>query len=204
MRVTSKIAFALSLLVLATTVTPAAAASPAREAERLTQQLAQAADPTAAFFALGAREQKAVIDYTTAVSFSTDERLVSQAANSDGSSVAAAATRCWTWTWGRVGRNVFGVTVWEFHQQIDWCGDGTKITNTPFRRVYPAKLALWWSYEGLVASTTAGGKGSATYRSYVMGHMRYRPPTPWLNQDNYPWLDMTAHADGRGTGSGGN
>lgn len=117
--------------------------------------------------------------------------------------VSAAAVSCWTWTWGREGRNFVGVLLWTFRQRIDWCGDGTRITDIPWRQVTATVNSAWWSYNGLVGDFTAGGQGFGSYRSFVQGSFSYRPPYPWMNRDNFPWLDMTAHADGRGTGSGG-
>jgi hypothetical protein len=184
-------------------VGPVAGANPAREAGRLAESVARSSDPRAAFAALSAREQQAVLDFTAAVSFTTEQGVVKTASATVSSAAAAAAVQCWTWTWSRIGTNLFGFTVWKFSQKIDWCGDGIRITNVPVRTVWASDLGLWWAYHGLVGSSTAGGMGSSTYRSFVQGHLSYRPPVPALNQDNHPWLDMTAHADGRGTGSGG-
>lgn len=189
---------------------PVSGANPATDGAGLTEVIARASDQYAAFNALSAREQQAVLDYTSLAYVTTQVSPVTQVSRPTSAVpgptsalVSAAAVKCWTWTWGRAGRNVAGITVWEFTQRIDWCGDGAKITNVPFRRVIGAPKLLWWSYEGLVGDTTGGGKGFATYRSFVQGKFIYRPPISQLNQDNFPWLDMTARANGAGTGSGG-
>lgn len=193
----------LAVAMVMTAIGPVAAANPEREAARLTNIVAQAADQSAAFAALSSREQQAVLNYTS-LSYVTDWQspVVRISGPTDGVQ-SAATTTCYDWTWGRDAHNPFGVLLWQFTQRIEWCANGTTITNTPFRTPHGSTNYLWWSYEGLVGDSTAGGQGQESYRSYVEGHMAYRPPYPWLNQDNYPWLDMTAHANGSGTGSGG-
>lgn len=184
-------------------VGPVSGANPARDAARLTEIVARASDQYAAFAALAPSEQKAVLDYTAVASVTTQRSPVIRVSGPTSSGVNAAAVSCWTWTWGRDGRNLFGVLLWTFKQRIDWCGDGTKITNIPWRQVTATVNYPWWSYNGLVGDFTAGGQGFESYRSFVQGSFSYRPPNPLSNQDRLPWLDMTAHADGRGTGSGG-
>lgn len=203
----SRVAAVLLALAFSLTIPlQAAAAGSPIEAGRISQlveQLSAADDPHAAFEKLTPRQQQAVLDYTEAVTVTNDFSIVPSGISPPDALVTAAAIRCWTWTWSRQGRNLFGVVVWQFSQQIDWCGDGARITNTPFRKVYASHLFLFWTYDGLVESVTQGGRGFSTYRSLVQGSFSYCPPPGVCWQNPLPWLDMTAHADGRGTGSGG-
>lgn len=64
-------------------------------------------------------------------------------------------------------------------------------------------MSIFWSYNGLVADSTSGGVGSSSCHSFVQGSYDYCLPGVGCLYHDYPWLDMTAHADGRGTGSGG-
>ncbi len=199
--------FAAAALLILAVVVPADAVGPSvsafGDAARLTDLIARASDQRAAFSRLTPREQQSVLDYTALAYVTTEQSLVGRAPSAAETLQSAAAVTCWTWTWGRDAHNVAGVLLWQFTQEIDWCGNGTTITNTPFRKVTGTPKFLWWSYQGLVADSTGGGMGSSTYRSYVEGWFSYRPIYPWMNQDDYPWLDMTAHANGAGTGSGG-
>lgn len=194
----------VAVVALLAFATPAAAANPAKEAERLVEALEAADDPYVAFDALTSSEQQLVLDYTRTARVVTDAS-VSPRSSLDRRSdiVAAAAVRCWTWAWNRQGWNIFGTVIWQFNQQIDWCGDGVKITSTPFRRVWASRLGLFWTYHGLVENVIQGGKGFQTYRSFVQGSFTYCPPPGVCWQNSLPWLDMKAWADGRGTGSGG-
>lgn len=192
----------LAVVLVSAAVVPAAAANPAREGARLTNIVAQAADPNAAFSALNPREQQAVLNYTSLACVTDWRSPIRQSGPTDGAQIAATTT-CYNWIWGRDGHNPFGVLLWQFTQRIEWCANGTTITNAPFRTPWGGTNYIWWSYEGLVGDSVGGGQGQESYRSYIQGHMAYRPPFPLLQQDAYPWLDMTAHANGTGTGSGG-
>jgi len=197
-------ALLLAVLTLSLASTPVFGADPARDALRLTQRVAESANPEAAFAALTDAQQQLVLDYTELASTVSSVAVAPSATSSGSGGLAAAAvTKCWTWTWNRQGRNVFGAVLWQFNQQINWCADGTRITNVPFRKVWSNPVALFWTYNGLVESSTAGGKGFTTYRSFVQGSYSYCPPPGVCWQNDLPWLDMTAHGDGRGTGSGG-
>lgn len=201
-----RIASLAAALALAITMAGSAfAAEPQRDAARLTADVAAAKDQKAAFAALSHAEQQAVIDYTSVASISSWHTLrrVPDRSGKVQAAAGAAVVKCWDWTWGRDAHNPVGVLLWQFTQRIQWCANGTKITNNPFRTPKGVPKFIWWSYNGLVGSEVGGGINQSTYRSFVEGWMAYRPPMPFLNQDNYPWLDMTAHADGRGTGSGG-
>lgn len=191
-----------ALMALAVSA-PVAAADPAREAQRLAGRLAASDDPYAAFEELTPKQQQAVLDYTEVVTTTNDFSLAPSPTSPPDGEMTAAAIRCWTWTWNRQGWNLFGQVVWQFNQQIDWCGDGVKITSTPFRKVWASRLFLFWTYNGLVGNVTQGGKGFSTYRAFAQGSLSYCPPPGVCWQNDLPWLDMTAHADGRGTGSGG-
>jgi hypothetical protein len=95
------------------------------------------------------------------------------------------------------------MVVWQFNQQIDWCSDGSKITTVPFRKVYASNLGLFWTYHGLVDDVRGGGRGFTFYRSFVQGSLTYCPPPGVCWQNDLPWLDMTARANGNNGGSGG-
>ncbi len=203
MRIQIVATFLVSVLMTIGVVGPVAAANPTRDAARLTDVVARASDQNAAFARLSPAEQRSVLDYTSLATVTTTQSPVTRVTGPTSSLLGAVAVTCWTWTWGRDGRNPIGVLLWTFKQRIDWCGDGTRITNTPWRQVTATLNYPWWSYNGLVGDFTGGGQGLEYYRSFVQGSFSYRPPNPLSNQDNLPWLDMTAHADGRGTGSGG-
>lgn len=184
-------------------VGPVSGANPARDGARLTDIVARASDQYAAFAALTTREQQAVLDYTSLAYVTAWQSPVIRVSGPTDAVQGVATVTCYDWTWGRDAHNPVGVLLWQFTQRIEWCANGTTITNTPFRTVKGIPAFLWWSYNGLVGDSTGGGMGQESYRSFVEGWFSYRPPYPGSNQDNYPWLDMTAHANGTGTGSGG-
>ena len=170
-------------------------------AARIVGALASANDPYAAYAALSQRDQVAVKDYLTATIFTESVALPSAGAANAAMNIAASG--CWTWTWQRDGRNAFGVLLWSYFQRIDWCGNGSVITNTPQRTRWGEVYAVFWSWRH-IGNQTWGGVNQPSYRAWTQGEFKLcLTPDSGCVQYSYPWLDMTAWADGRGTGSVG-
>jgi hypothetical protein len=203
MRILRSLVLCIAVALVSVLPGTAFAARPAVDGAQLADALNGASDPYAAFAELSPSQQKAVLEYTQLAYVATEQSEPVLLEESNLGDAITATNSCWTWTWGRTGHNPLGVLLWEFHQRIDWCGNGSTITAINLRKVWGQPHYLWWSYNGKVDDFTNGGAGHASYRAYAMGWFAYRPPAPLFQQDNYPWLDMTAHADGRGTGSGG-
>lgn len=168
---------------------------------RLAKQVFGASDPQAAFNRLSDSQQAILTDFET-VAYTTESESVEPQATTALTADVATASSCWTWTWNRQGWNNVGQLLWQFNQQIDWCSNGSTITTVPFRKVWASGLYVGWSYLGLINNQVSGGLNYSYYRSFVQGDMALGIGGWWL-QHKYPWLDMTAHANGTGTGSGG-
>lgn len=166
----------------------------------LVEKIAHASDPRGAFADLSVSDRAAVIEYAKVTTTVDSSSL--QVDQSVGVFTAAAGG-CWTWTWRRDGKNVLGATLWSYFQKIDWCGDGSTITTTPQRLRWGETYFPFWSWKH-IGNQTWGGVGQASYRAWTQGEFKLcATPDVGCVQFSYPWLDMTAWADGRGTGSVG-
>lgn len=185
-----------------------AAGADGRRVAGVVDRLARAADPVAAYPELSLEDQAAVRQFLTAVSVSDTSTLSVQPSTSGGA--VTASIICWTWTWQRdgknfYGKNFFGYTLWSHFQRIDWCGNGSTITSTPHgvqRTRWGEVYYPFWQWRH-IGSETWGGVGQQTYRAWTQAEFKYCVVPDIGCQYVYPWLDMTAWADGRGTGSVG-
>lgn len=167
----------------------------------LVAQLAAADDPYAAFAALSRHDQLAVKEYLLVIGYV--DSVASPASGAAGGEIVIAAGGCWTWTWQRDGVNALGGVLWSYFQRINWCGNGTVITSTPQRTRWGEVYAPFWSWRHY-GNQTWGGLNQASYRAWTQGEFKLcLTPDFGCVQYRYPWLDMTAWADGRGTGSVG-
>lgn len=168
---------------------------------RIVDQLAAADDSYAAFATLPKRDQMAVKDYLTVTTYV--DSVASPSPGGAAGEVSSAASGCWTWRWQRDGRNALGGLLWSYFQQINWCGNGSVITSTPQRTRWGEVYAPFWSWQH-IGNQTWGGVNQPSYRAWTQGEFKLcLTPDFGCVQYSYPWLDMTAWADGRGTGSVG-
>jgi hypothetical protein len=190
-----------AIALLMAMAAPASANGPSPDAATIVARLAANKDPDAAFLKLSAGDRQAVIEYLT-VAYVTGGSP--GPASADPGMMTTAAGGCWTWTWNRQGRNLFGQVIWQFNQRMNWCSNGSTLTSKT-RTVWASNMWFFWSYSGLVpgGDSQSGGVGYSYWRSFVQGEFKYCPPGVGCIQYNYPWLDMTARANGTGTGSGG-
>ncbi len=205
----SRMAIAIAVVAMATALAAPVSASDtnAGSVSVLVDQIGRSADPGAAFAALSPVDQAAVQAFLTAISVDDSMRLDAQpSVTAGGRTMTAAATSCWTWTWQRDAKNNLGATLWSYFQRIDWCGNGTVITTTPHgvqrTRWGETYYAFWqWNH---IDNQTWGGTGQSSYRAFTQGEFRLcLTGNIGCIQYSYPWLDMTAWANGNGTGTVG-
>lgn len=194
------VALAFALLI---PLQSAAAAVPigSGRVAKIVDQLAAADDPFAAFAALAERDQLAVKDYLTVTTYV--DSVASPSPVGAGGGVSIAASGCWSWKWQRDGRNALGALLWSYFQQIDWCGNGSVITSTPQRTRWGEVYVPFWSWAH-IGNQIWGGVNQPNYRAWTQGEFKLcLSPDIGCVQNSYPWIDMTAWGDGRGTGSVG-
>ena len=190
-------------LVPATTG-PAAASA---EASRLVAQLATDRQPAVAFTRLAPMERQAVVRFLSVASTGTTRQLVRRSALAGplarGSAGTAPGAGCWTWRWERDAWNLFGLKLWAYFQEIDWCDDGSTLVRDPQLLNYGATYFPFWTWVH-AGDHTWGGAGQAAFRSWTQADFSLcLAPNIGCIQNTYPWLDMTVHANGTGTGSVG-
>ncbi len=197
-------ALATAILLLAGTLPGQVLAVDGDRPAELVHRVTGSSNATVAYAALSATERLALRQYLTVASIK-DRSSLSPAVGSVGG-ISTLATTCWTWTWQRDGLNIFGAVLWSYFQRIDWCGNGSTITSSPHgvqRTRWGEVYFPFWSWRH-VGNQTWGGVGSQTYRAWTQGEFRLCLPIDiGCAQYAYPWLDMTAWADGRGTGTVG-
>jgi hypothetical protein len=195
--------------VMATTQAPAlaspVAASAVATAARLVADLAARPQPATRFGHLAPADQRAVMRYLSVASTATTKKLSSRGAprglRAMKPAVVAPGAGCWAWKWERDAYNAFGIRLWAYFQEIDWCDDGITLTRDPQLLNYGSTYLPFWSWVH-VGDRTWGGAGQATFRSWSQADFSLcLTPNVGCIQNTYPWLDMTARANGTGTGS---
>lgn len=93
------------------------------------------------------------------------------------------------------GRNTYGQQLWRYIQQIDWCYNGSRITDL-FRRRWGEVSMSFWEYHGHIGNFESGGVGSWSYRAWTQGKFSLCFPVVGCFQHRYPWIDQTVRANG--------
>lgn len=203
---------------------PAAVVETASSAAFLVAQLAGASDPAARFRALPAADQRAVVADLRAASYRMSTVLVRRSetvpsapqpvVRGTGSasagapaavlaSISAPGAGCWSWRWERDAYNLFGSKLWAYFQELDWCDDGAMIIGLPQVLNYGSTWFPFWTWVH-AGDHVWGGPGQPSLRSWTQADFSLcLSPNIGCIQNSYPWLDMTAHANGTGTGSVG-
>jgi hypothetical protein len=205
---------------------PVAAASPAGppgavQPATLVGRLAVVSDPDVAFRNLTPADQRAVAGYLSASRIASNQQLVRRPApqpaasrspmapartTAAGPALAASAlpgAGCWTWKWERAAYNLLGLKLWAYDQEIDWCDDGSVMLGTPQVLNFGVTYFPFWSWVH-AGDRTWGGAGQSTFRAWTQADFSLcLTPNIGCIQNTYPWLDMTAHANGTGSGSAG-
>lgn len=92
----------------------------------------------------------------------------------------------------RSGTNSIGSTLWKYILTVEWCWDGYRITSL-FRQPRGEVYYPLWSYSPYDAAN-AGGVGSSYAYTWRQGH--FALCAMWCAQHTYPWIGVTARADG--------
>lgn len=174
---------------------------------RLVASLAAAPAPAIQFGRLARVDQQAVVRFLSVASIRTTGHLSRRDAPRGATVALFAATApgagCWAWKWERDAHNLFGLKLWAYFQEIDWCDDGYAMIRDPQLLNYGATYFPFWSWVH-AGDHVWGGVGQATFRSWSQANFSLcLTPTVGCIQNTYPWLDMTARANGTGTGSVG-
>jgi hypothetical protein len=179
----------------------AASATSIAVSAELVAQLAVGPDPLVRFRALSPGDQQAVVRYLSLASVKTTSLLRRSAAVRSGSSTTGLGAGCWTWKWERDAYNFFGLKLWAYFQQIDWCDDGYTMIGNPQLLNYGSTYFPFWTWVH-AGDHVWGGAGQPTFRSWTQADFSLcLTPNIGCIQNTYPWLDMTARANGTASGS---
>ncbi len=192
---------------------PATASSDAEATAGLVARLAAAPDPARLFSSLASADRRAVTGYLSATRYASSQQLgrrapgVTATTPAGGRALVAsnamAGAGCWTWKWERDAYNLIGLKLWAYYQEIDWCDDGLTILDTPQVLSYGATWFPFWTWVHS-GDRAWGGSGQTTFRAWTQADFSLcLTSNIGCIQSTYPWLDMTAHANGTGTGSAG-
>lgn len=185
------------------TAQPATMKTSAATTAQLVAQLAAGPDPLARFRELSPADRQAVVRYLSVVSVTTTP-LARQSTDLGTALLAAApGAGCWVWKWERDAYNAFGLKLWAYFQEIDWCDDGHRMTGNPQVLNFGSTYFPFWTWVH-TGDHVWGGVGQPTFRSWTQADFSLcLTPNIGCIQNTYPWLDMTAHANGTASGSVG-
>jgi len=202
-RRTALLVFALFLAVVPMPVAAAkpVTTAPRERAEQIVAGLAQAGDPAQAFQQLSAEEQQLVRDYLSMER--TTITIGRPAAVSNPRNRFASTTGiCWEVGVLLVGRNAFGVALWEYNVVLFWCSDGATITYYSGRS-RGSVLMPFWQFFGDIAQNTVGSNGYNFVRHFRQGHFALCLTSQFgCVSHSYPWAELTGYADGRHSARG--
>ena len=194
---------ALTLLLSMATV---AAADEPVDAAALAERLNSSKNTAKAWQALSAEEQAAVNDYLAVATFTEEDSGVTPVASRSGAKidgmVMLAATNCWTFTKTLNAKNFFGMTMWAYKLRIDWCGNGSTVTDVLRTQRTGHVYHAYWSWNH-IDSATSGGRGKTWYWYFTQAEFRYCPVGQGCINHRYPYVEMTVRPNGTLSGAMG-
>jgi hypothetical protein len=98
-----------------------------------------------------------------------------------------------------VKENVFGYNLWAYHQRLDWCWRGGRITSANPRCTGTTPLGpwyLWWDFKGHIACWYGGGVGNTYVMRKRQGKWQYCPPRVGCIQTVLPIVWVRGNGDG--------
>lgn len=113
-------------------------------------------------------------------------------------SEATGSVTCWVWDVPLKGVNVIGHHILTYRQKLEWCEDGTRITEVR-RRIRTGDVHyVLWTFEDHIDSQTSGGAGQSYYTAYTQGKFKYCIvwEGTFCMQYKYPWIDMAVYPGG--------
>lgn len=161
-------------------------------AEALIEQLSEAGDDADAVYAsLPHRAQAEVLEYLKVTQVKTS------VSTTEGHVLADGGRGCNSRQYQVDWCNALGQTLFSYFQKIDWCYDGSKITNTPTRTRWGEVYVPLWSYDGHIGNSESGGINQSSYEAWTQGEFKLCAGGDigciW---HKYPWIDMTVYGDG--------
>ncbi len=166
--------------------------------------LAASADPSASFSRLSPTERQSVEGYLSVARVGSSEVRTRRSGPPGARALVrslASGAGCWTWRWERDAYNLLGFKLWAYVQEIDWCDDGLTMIGPPQLLNYGTVAFPFWTWSH-AADHVWGGAGQASFRSWTQADFSLcLSPNLGCIQHAYPWLDMTAHANGTAGGS---
>ncbi len=159
----------------------------------LIEQLSKAGDNTDALYAsLPPDAQAAVLEYLKVTQVTTN---VSTTGDDRG---------CKSYQVQVNWKNALGQTLFSYFQKIDWCYDGSIITNNPTRLRWGEVYAPLWSFDGHIGNSESGGINQWSYEAWTQGKFKLcLGGDIGCIQYKYPWIDMTVYGDGSYSSSTG-
>ncbi|MEU4542332.1 hypothetical protein [Nonomuraea dietziae] len=109
--------------------------------------------------------------------------------------------KCKTTTRVGKGVNVYGNTLFKFHQKVSWCYNGKKITSVS-SKAWADSTALLWTYKGIESEEISGGKGKTSYTAWRQGRFCYVTHLSCI-KESLPWIEQKVTATGGVTNSNG-
>ena len=157
--------------------------------EELVRNVESSADPYAEYSQLSPKERAAFDRHLKVVSTERENT----------SSHWSAASGCGTNSYSVRGKNAVGYTIWKFTTRIQWCWNGTEITDDPHFTTDGDVYYLFWSYEGTTYEKETGGQGDWVHKDSAEGEFKYCIG-PWglgCIQHSYPDIDKRQYGDGQ-------
>ncbi|NRQ38509.1 hypothetical protein HII36_42785 [Nonomuraea sp. NN258] len=111
------------------------------------------------------------------------------------------AVKCKTFQSTKTAKNIFGSTLFKFHQKVTWCFNGTKITSAS-SKAWADSIATGWRYHGIQSEKTSGGAGKGSYTAWRQSKFCLTVPGTGAGctSEKRPWIEQKVTKTG-GTSS---
>jgi hypothetical protein len=136
-----------------------------------------------------------------------DLETTSAAARAVAGPTAAASTTCRYAYWIAEARNVIGVVLFQYKEQVDWCVNGKYIVGTPQRTTTPITPVPWvWAF---LSETLFDPSANSSNPARISGmtytargtFAQYAYPYPWPVAYSHPRVSVTVRGNGTASGS---
>jgi len=185
-----------SAAALATVAVGTVTAEEETTGTELVEDLEESENPEKEFQKLSGKEQKKVLQYLS------PEKTTVEINKPDQEPSISATSGCKEVTAEFVGTNGGGDELYTYNMEVNWCYDGSTVSDTDRRR-WGNTSALFWEFVGHQDSNERGGDGDVFYESTSTGHFRLcAGGNIGCAQHTYPTVEVLVRSDGSHTTDG--
>jgi preprotein translocase subunit SecG len=149
------------------------------------------------FDSLPSAGQSAVIKHLKEGRLEVKSEISTTSTPQSGMSISALVTRCKAVTYTATWKSYLGYKYWDYFERVDWCYDGSKITNNPTASAWGVVYFPGWFFDGNIGPIVKyGGLNQNYFEARAQGRFKLCISSYGCIVEKNPWIDTTVYGTG--------